>query len=447
MNISQLKKIIRGGGVVGAGGAGFPSYQKLDSRTETLILNCAECEPLLKLHKSLLEKHTAEILEAFEIISDAVGAKRAVIAVKKTSHKAIESVSSRIEKNGFGELWLLPDVYPAGDEVVLTYEVTKKVVKPGELPISVGVTVFNTETVYNIYRAVNGFPVTHKYVTVSGEVKKPVTLRVPVGTPVSDAVKFAGGPTTDCPAYIIGGPMMGKRTDENSLITKTTNGILVLPKEHMLIMAGKRDTEKDMKRARAVCCQCGYCTDMCPRALLGHPIKPDKFMLYASNNTSYDTKAYLDTLYCSGCGVCEMYACQQGLSPRSLMFDFKERLLEKGVTAKKYEGEPQALSAREYAKVPMHRLKARLGILEYDSFHALLDESEQAVNEVHIPLKQHIGVPARATVKKGDRAVLGQVIAKAPKEGLGADIHASIDGTVELVNETEIVIVRSKSVE
>lgn len=447
MDISQLKKIIRGGGVVGAGGAGFPSYQKLDSRTETLILNCAECEPLLKLHRCLLEKHTAEILEAFGIISGAVGAKRAVIAVKETSHKAVESVSSYIKKSGFAELRLLPDFYPAGDEAVLTYEVTKKIVKPGELPISVGVTVFNTETVYNIYRAVNGFPVTHKYVTVAGEVKKPVTLKVPVGTSVSDAVKFAGGLTTDCPAYILGGPMMGRRADENSPITKTTNGILVLPKEHMLVMAGKRDTERDMRRARAVCCLCGYCTDMCPRALLGHPIKPDKFMLYASNNTSCDTKAYLDTLFCSGCGVCELYACQQGLSPRGLMLSFKERLLEKGVTAPKYEGEPQALSAREYAKVPMHRLKSRLGISEYDSTHALLDESGQAVNEVHIPLEQHIGVPARATVKKGDRMVLGQVIAKVPDESLGVDIHASIDGTVEFAGDMEIVIVRSKGIE
>ena len=155
MDMKELSSILQQNGIVGAGGAGFPTYAKLDERAETIILNCAECEPLLRLHRQLLEKHAAEIADMFHTIAETVGAKEAIIGIKKAYKKTIEAVDAVIEKYPEMRLGLLDEVYPAGDEVVLIYEVTGKVVRPGGLPIESGVAVFNVETVYNAYRALH----------------------------------------------------------------------------------------------------------------------------------------------------------------------------------------------------------------------------------------------------------------------------------------------------
>ena len=153
MDIKELSNVLRQSGIVGAGGAGFPTYAKLDGRAETIILNCAECEPLLKLHRQLLEKYAREIVETFHLIGRTAGAKDIVIGIKKAYKKTVEALDECIGDYDGVRLGLLDEVYPAGDEVVLIYEVTGKTVRPGGLPIESGVAVFNVETIYNVYRA------------------------------------------------------------------------------------------------------------------------------------------------------------------------------------------------------------------------------------------------------------------------------------------------------
>ena len=121
MEIEQLSKLMQENGIVGAGGAGFPSYAKLNAKTETLILNCAECEPLLKLHRQLLEKYAAEIADTFYKIGRTVGAKEMVIGIKKSYKKTIEALHAVLDAYPNMRLGLLDEVYPAGDEVVLIY--------------------------------------------------------------------------------------------------------------------------------------------------------------------------------------------------------------------------------------------------------------------------------------------------------------------------------------
>lgn len=167
LSLEELGVLLRESGVVGAGGAGFPTYAKLDKRADTIIMNCAECEPLLKLHRQLLERRAGEIVETFHRIAMAVGAKEAIIGIKKAYKETIAALRESIGEYPEIRLGLLEEVYPAGDEVVLIYEVTGKIVPPGGLPIGIGVAVFNVETVYNIYRAVVlGEPVQDKLVTV-----------------------------------------------------------------------------------------------------------------------------------------------------------------------------------------------------------------------------------------------------------------------------------------
>ena len=439
MEIKELSHILRLSGIVGAGGAGFPTYAKLDKRAETIIMNCAECEPLLKLHRQLLEKKAYEIVRTFHMLAKCVGAREAIIGVKRTYTKTIAALMAVIGEYPEIRLGLLDEVYPAGDEVVLIYEVTGKVIRPGGLPIESGVAVFNVEKVYNLYKAVEqGKPVDDKFISVVGEVKEPVTIRVPIGCTVEEVVQAAGGAVIDNPVYFIGGPMMGYIGSETMPVTKTTNAVLVLPEEHMLVQRKRRKASIDLKRAAAACCQCTMCTDLCPRHLLGHPIEPHKFMRAATCKDIQNTDIFLNTMFCSSCGLCENYSCMQGLSPRSLISDYKSGLRAKGVKASENVEATSVDEARQFRKVPMERLMARLDLTRYNN-PAPLVEKELPIKRVKLLLSQHIGAPAVPNVKKGDVVERGQMLAT-PAEGLSVAVHASIDGKIIEVTEKYVII-------
>lgn len=437
MKLTDLQGILRDNGIVGAGGAGFPTYAKLSEKADTIILNCAECEPLLKLHRQVLETHPQEIFEALQLISKTVNAKRIFVALKKTYVDAANAIKPYLEFFDNIEICLLDDVYPVGDEVILTYEVTGRIVPPGDIPLSVGVTVLNVETVYNLYRAMNGRPVTRKYVTIAGEVKKPVTVRVPIGVTIGEILELAGGLTTDTPSFIIGGPMMGTLGSKANIVTKTTNAVLVLPSNHSLIRRRQSKTFIDMKRAMAACCQCSYCTSLCSRNLLGHPINPSEFMRVASNGITNDAAPYLDAMYCSGCGLCEQYSCVQNLSPRMLLNACKAELRKAGIKPQPQEN-PILNPNRPLRQVPMARLTSRIGLRKYNKSAPII-EAVPKFKKVTVLLSQHIGSPSVPIVKIGDTVTEKQLIANAG-EGLSVALHSPINGKVTAVGKTAIII-------
>jgi len=441
MNLGELSTLMRQAGIVGCGGAGFPSYAKLKEGVDTVILNCAECEPLLRLHRQLMEKRAFEILSALDLVRKTLGARDVIIGLKSAYTKAIAAINSNLSSFENIKICPLREVYPAGDEVVLIYEATGRIVPPGALPASVGVVVYNVETMFNLYRALNGDNVTHKYVTVAGEVKNPTTFYAPIGTPLSHLIDLAGGETTDHPAYLLGGPMMGSLGSRDGYVTKTTNAVIVLPDDHYVVMRKNTKISIDLKRAMAACCQCRYCTDMCPRNLLGHPIEPHMLMRVASNRDSHNTEPYLNTFFCSGCGVCEMYSCFQGLSPRTLIGAIKSGLRSSGVSAPKIDKVPTPVHDRELRRVPLSRLRARLDLEKYNK-SAPMSDVEISPKEVKIMLSQHIGAAGAVSVKKGDEVKAGDVVANAPDGKLGVNIHASIDGKVAAVTEKFIIIRR-----
>ena len=438
MDMKELSVLMQQNGIVGAGGAGFPTYAKLNENAETIILNCAECEPLLRLHRQLLEKYAQEIVDTFHLIGEAVGAKEVIIGIKKAYTRTIEALNAVIGVYPEVRLGLLDEVYPAGDEVVLIYEVTGKVVRPGGLPIECGVAVFNVETVYNVYRAMNQqTPVMDKLVSVVAEVEHPMTVRVPIGTSIEETVRLVGGVTTPNPVYFIGGPMMGFIGSGSQPVTKTTNAVLVLPESHYIIQRKRQKVSIDLKRAAACCCQCSMCTDLCPRNRLGHPIQPHLFMRAATCKDVQKPDIFVNTFFCSSCGLCEMYSCFQGLSPRTLMAEYKAGLRSHGLKPPAVVPKPVG-EEREYRKVPMERLMARLDLTKYNR-EAPLDESAVPVRRVKIMLSQHIGAPASPIVKQGDTVTAGQMIAE-PAKGLSVGIHASIDGVVKEVSEKYVII-------
>lgn len=439
MNIVEMKKALFDGGIVGAGGAGFPTHAKLSDQAESIILNCAECEPLIKVDRQLMIDYVNEVLSGMQMLVDTLGAKEGIIAVKKSYKASIEAINSIISEYKSLKLHILPDIYPAGDEVVLIYETTGKVVPQGKIPILVGCVVVNVETVLNLYRKVtNDQNVTTKFVTVAGLVNSPVTVEVPVGITVKELIEMAGGFSSEDNVMIMGGPMTGRICTINDIVTKTTKAILVLPPNCPPIEKRQSTTRNNLRNAMSVCSQCSMCTSLCPRNLLGASIKPHEFMRALANGLTYNIEPFINSFFCVSCGLCEMYSCHQGLSPRRLLDEYKAGLRAKGVKVPDKPNGP-VNSLREERKVPEHRLVNRLGLHSFD-IPAPMKKCDTEIKEVKLLLRQCIGAPCIAVVKTGDKVSEGQMVGEPPKEALGTCLHASITGKVTAVTDNYITI-------
>lgn len=439
MDMLEMKKALLDGGIVGAGGAGFPTYAKLSDQAETIILNCAECEPLIKVDRQLMIDYVDGILSGMEMLVNTLGAKEGIIAIKKSYTASIEAVNSRIADYKSLKLHILPDIYPAGDEVILIYETTKKVVPQGKIPILVGCVVVNVETVLNIYKKVTSDEnVTTKFVTVAGLVKNPITVEIPVGINVKTLIDIAGGFTTEDHVLIMGGPMTGRICSVHDIVTKTTKAILVLPPTCPPITKRQSTTRSNLKAAMSACSQCSMCTSLCPRNLLGSSIKPHEFMRAIANGITYNVDPFMNTFFCVSCGLCEMYSCHQGLSPRRLLDEYKGGLRAKGVKPPEKLNKP-VNELREERKVPEHRLLNRLGLAKFD-LPAPMTKCELEIKEVKLLLRQCIGAPCNAIVKVGDNVMKGQMVGQPPEGALGVCLHASITGKVTTVTDNFITI-------
>jgi RnfABCDGE-type electron transport complex C subunit len=426
-------------GIVGAGGAGFPAHIKLDAKAEYLIANGAECEPLLRSDRRIMESRAADIVRAMRAVAEHTGSSRLVIATKSHYSAAVAALQKAAAGTGIS-LHLMKSTYPSGDEQTLVYDITGRVVPTGGLPLDVGAVVSNVATLVNIADAIDGKPVTTKVITVSGAVKNPVTVEVPIGTPLGALVEAAGGlETGNAMDYeiIVGGPLMGflaRGLDEP--VTKTTGGILPLPKGHKMLGYKHVNIEKQAKLAKAVCCQCSMCTQICPRAALGLGVSPHKAMRALSSERGKLLGNVNSLFSCCDCGICTYYACNFGLNPSVVMGTFKKALMEQGVKPKKETagGVDPGISNK---KIPVARLLSRLSLAKYDRDAPLVPFVTQ-VKEVYIPLKMHIGAPCKPAVEKGAPVRAGTVIGT--PQGLGAAVHASISGVVAEVSGEYIAI-------
>lgn len=440
--MDELQKTIEDAGIVGAGGAGFPTHMKLSNEAETVIINGAECEPLLRVDQQLMAYKAKELVEGLSYLVEDMGAKKGVIALKGKYSEAIKSLNRQLESYPNIELALMNNFYPAGDEQVMVYDVTGRIVPEAGIPIAVGAVVNNVETVLNIYnKVVNDAPVTDKWVTITGAVHEPCTVHVPIGITVREVLALAGGPSADSFEIINGGPMMGKVVSEDSLITKTTKGLIVLPKAHALLTSLEKDSSRILKEARTACMHCNLCTEVCPRNLLGHRLEPSKLIRIASYGSLCDHNTKITSAnLCVECRLCE-YACVQNLQPWKINRMWKKRLKEAGIQ-KDYKDTPEkAHPFREYKKFPVKKLTAMLGLSRYDK-PAPIKAVKQAFNKVTMLTSQHIGIPAVPQVKPGDQIKKGDLIARIPDGKMGSHVHSSIDGKVTLADNEKIVIER-----
>ena len=288
----SIKERIRACGIVGLGGAGFPTAVKVAPKTpvDTLILNGAECEPYLTCDHRLMVEKTAEIAKGARYIAKALGVSKIVIGIEANKPDAIAAFEA------FDDIQpvILKKQYPMGSEKHLIYVTTGRKVGIGKLPADSGVVVQNVATAYAVYEAVElGKPLIDRVLTVSGgAVAQPKNLLVKVGTPVADIVAYCGGEASAPKKAILGGPMTGVAIASYDAYThKTTSGILLLS-----------DKEAAAEEPTA-CLNCGKCADVCPMHLM-----PMNTAFYSAAG-DFETAAKLgNTMACIECGACE-YIC------------------------------------------------------------------------------------------------------------------------------------------
>ncbi len=283
---------VRQSGIVGLGGAGFPTHAKLAARVGTLIINAAECEPYITSDTYTLLHRTDEIETSIELFAKFLGIEKVIIGIEKTN-PAIPQMREIAKKNGITELKILPTRYPQGAEKVLVYHTTGKTIPAGKLPADAGVAVVNCTTAAEIARYMKtGIPLTQKCVTVDGDaIAKPQNVLVPIGTPLSDVFAFCGGFSQDVQKVLYGGPMTGLSVPSLSLpVLKTTNAVLAFGAEGAV---RPRSTQ---------CIHCGLCAEHCPVRLAPFNIAK----AYKNGNAEMLLRLRADI--CMDCGACS-YIC------------------------------------------------------------------------------------------------------------------------------------------
>ncbi len=427
-----LAEQVRQAGVVGAGGGGFPTHVKLAARADTVIANGAECEPLLHKDAAVMEHHATELVRGVELVMAAVGAKAGVIAIKAKNHHAVEKVEAACHGRRV-RVQLLGDYYPAGDEFDLVHTVTDRLIPPAGLPIQVGVVVNNVETLVNVAAAADGQAVTRKTLTLAGAVKHPVTLTVPVGTTFREAITAAGGFATDNPVLFLGGLMMGETTENlDTPITKTTTGVVVLPRDHHVVQRKLQPMLAQDRIGKSACDQCRYCTEYCPRFLLGYAVEPHQVMRSLAFTATGAARWNEWASLCCACGLCTLFACPEELFPKEACDHAKIELRRAGV---KWTG-PMTVKPHpmhEGRRVPIKSLMRRLHVESF-SHPAPWEPIEVWPARVSLPLKQNAGAANEPAVKPGDRVAAGQPLGTPPANALGAPIHAPFAGRVVSVD-------------
>lgn len=303
--VAQMLERIRDAGVVGLGGAAFPTYRKLslpkDAKVDTLVINGSECEPYLTCDYRLMLEESEKVVLGAWLMARIIGVADCVIGVEDNKQPAAEKMRQTIAELGLDKME--PPVrmtvvvtqtrYPQGSEKQLVQSLTGRMVPKGGLPLAVGVVVQNVATAIACLDAIrNGKPVMERVLTVSGRgIQSPRNLRVPIGTSVEDIVAHCGGYTKDVVKILLGGPMMGRTiADLDVSVTKGTSGILFLTAAETSITSYQP------------CISCGECVDACPMGL-----EPNRVSQYMEVGRPMETEQF-GVKECFECGCCS-YSC------------------------------------------------------------------------------------------------------------------------------------------
>ncbi len=290
LDAKQLLEIVRDRGIVGLGGATFPTAVKLappaEKHVDTLILNGAECEPYLTSDHRLMVEHAAEVIDGMLLEAKILNATKLLIGIEDNKPDAVAAMRQAAEGKNI-EVVALPTRYPQGGEKQLIFALTGRRVPNGALPADVQTVVSNVSTAYAVSKAVReNRPLIDRVVTVAGRVKKPANLRARIGTPIYELVEACGGLEDGVRKVVLGGPMMGMAISSLDIpVTKSTGGLLALG-------------EEGVHAQESPCIRCGRCVEACPMRLV-----PTRIDAYA-RRSQWEECSKLGTMNCMECGAC-----------------------------------------------------------------------------------------------------------------------------------------------
>ena len=315
LSAEEIMNIIRNAGIVGMGGAAFPTHVKLSSglgKVDTVIVNVSECEPYIVADDRLCQEFPEQMLAGLRIVMQLLQLDKAYIAMENNKKVAAETLKKHLQGQNSISLKLLPAKYPQGAEKQLIQAVTGRQIPSGGLPAAVGCAVFNAATCKAIYDAVyEGRPLTHRIVTVSGDiVMQPKNLMTPIGTTFNDLLDAVGH--SENPYKVLsGGPMMGVAQFDLSVpVTKGTNAVTILGIKNKVAVSDSH------------CIRCGKCMDVCPMRLM-------PLMLYqAERSADVEELKKLNIMDCIECGCCA-YTCPATIPLVQSLRTAKQRVRDK----------------------------------------------------------------------------------------------------------------------
>jgi len=419
----------------------MPLHITLLNRAEIVICNACTSEPLVVRDQHVLAHHAAEVVDGLKLAMAATGAERGIIAYINNDLDIDTALRQILEGRPGIEIFHAPEFYPVGEEYTLTYEATRRLAGAGG-PIAVGVLLLDPETLCDLARSMQGIPVTHRTVSITGCVSNPRVVRMPLGSTVADALECAGGAAGRF-RVLVGGPVGGSLAEDlDQPITKLTEGLVVLPERHVQVQKRVRSLATMLLRARSACFQCRDCTDHCTRHLLGRGIEPHAIMRAICYSLDNLNDSITSAVECGECGVCDSFVCRMGISPRIVCGQIKSHLRVMGWQAiEKIEkpSVPQVSANYANGHVEIDALCRRLGIIDYiekTAWHTIIHAEEQqvAVDDLAVPLLQHEGVPARPVVSENERVERGQLIGEIPDGARAARIHSPAAGIVHLMS-------------
>lgn len=309
LSSEQIADIIKNSGIVGLGGAGFPTAVKVTPKNaqgiDTLIINGCECEPYLTYDYRLMLEKGSEIVKGVEAILKLLPNAKAVVAIEDNKPDAIKAMEELVSSQDKITVQPVKTKYPQGGERQLIYAITKRKINSKMLPADKGVIVVNTATCFAVYEAVcKNMPLIHRVMTVTGEgVNSPCNLDVPLGVSHAYVLEKAGGAKEDAVKFISGGPMMGIAMCSLDVpVVKTSSSILVFTQDDVSALP------------QSACIHCGKCVGACPQNLV------PQMMAKAVKSNDFKKYEEIGGLECIGCGCCA-YACPAKI-PLVQMFKF-----------------------------------------------------------------------------------------------------------------------------
>jgi len=381
----ELVQMIRNAGIVGLGGAAFPTAIKLDQQgktkpIQTLILNGAECEPYISCDDRLLKERADKVILGIEILLHLLACEQAILAVEDNSPDTFRAIQTAIKANANPVISVVkvPTIYPTGGEKQLIKTLTGKEVTSGKIPADIGIVSLNVGTVYAIQQAViEGKPLTSRIVTVTGEgVKKPHNLEVRVGTPIHALIDVCHGYTKHAKRLIMGGPMMGYAVSSDEIpLVKASNCILVASKDEVV-------TEKQAMP----CIRCGECASVCPVSLLPQQL------YWNSRSDQIEKAAKLNLMDCIECGCCDV-VCPSHIplvqhfrhAKSALKADQHQKQLS-DIARERFEAREQRIAREKAERAEKSRkkkaaLKERAAKKEKEAAEKLFKEEQATTND------------------------------------------------------------------